>query len=365
MINKLFLSAVCALSMSTMAAQSFDDGDVIYDFKPYNYLQFQAGVGHTVGEVDFFDLLSPAAQVGWGRQFSPVQGMRLSFGGWQGRGGWVNPYRKFKFNFLALNADYVVSITNLFYGWQPERRFNLNAFAGLAGNLVFDNDDVYPVGRAGLIADYRLTDRLSLNLEANANITSDDFNSKHGSKADWYFNGLLGLNYRFGKGYTKTYRELEPELIIVEICSVCESPVDECPYFGQHPLCEVCGRYIDDCEYCGNHPTPERPPVEYNIFFEKNKAIITDEQAVKMQEMADYLNTYPEATISLVGYADAATGNARVNARISKERAAAVAKYLVEQCGISVERISADWKGDTIQPFATNDDNRVCICVSK
>ena len=45
----------------------------------------------------------------------------------------------------------------------------------------------------------------------------------------------------------------------------------------------------------------------------------------------------------------------------------AVSRYgdLVEQCGISVERISADWKGDTIQPFATNEDNRVCICVSK
>ena len=59
-MKKFFLSIVCALSISTMGAQTYVDGDTTYEFKPYNYLQFQASAGFILGEIDFSDLLSPA-----------------------------------------------------------------------------------------------------------------------------------------------------------------------------------------------------------------------------------------------------------------------------------------------------------------
>lgn len=373
----------------TAFAQTYEDGDTTYEFQPYNYLQFQAGLGHTFGEIDFSDLLSPAAAISWGRQFSPVMGMRVGLSGFQGKGGWVNPYNDYKYNYVALNADAMFNITNMFRQWKPFQKFNLSAFVGIAGNLAFNNDEaidleaqhfhsvnenfshlwdgskLLPVGRAGIVADFRCTDRVSLNVEVNGNITTDHYNSKHAKNADFYFNGLVGLTYKLGNGYKKTVREPEPEPAPVAMCAVCGKTVDDCAYHGNHPKCATCGKYIDDCEYHGNHPAPKAEPMIRNIFFEKNKDIISNEEAVKIQEIAAFLNGHADAKVALVGYADVKTGNAKINSKLSQKRAAAVAKFLQEKCHIDASRITEDYKGDTVQPFAVNEENRVCICIAE
>ena len=68
--------------------------------------------------------------------------------------------------------------------------------------------------------------------------------------------------------------------------------------------------------------------------------------------------------LSLVGYADKETGNPRINGKLSEERAKAVKAALVKR-GVAADRINADWKGDTIQPFANNEDNRVVIVIGE
>lgn len=40
-------------------------------------------------------------------------------------------------------------------------------------------------GRLGLGCDLRLNDRLSINIEGNANLLSDKFNSKKAGNCDW------------------------------------------------------------------------------------------------------------------------------------------------------------------------------------
>jgi len=49
--------------------------------------------------------------------------------------------------------------------------------------------------------------------------------------------------------------------------------------------------------------------------------------------------------------------------QISKKRAEAVAKVLIDKFGINKSRLTVSYKGDTVQPFAKNDDNRVTIFV--
>ena len=68
-------------------------------FKPHSYLQLQGGAAHTLGEADFMDLISPAAAVNLGYNFSPVFGMRIGASGWQGKGGWVSPAQLYSFKF--------------------------------------------------------------------------------------------------------------------------------------------------------------------------------------------------------------------------------------------------------------------------
>ena len=68
--------------------------------------------------------------------------------------------------------------------------------------------------------------------------------------------------------------------------------------------------------------------------------------------------------MELVGYADKATGTPARNMYMSKARAEVVKKKMLE-LGVPAERISASHVGDTVQPFAENDMNRVIICTVK
>ena len=46
---------------------------------------------------------------------------------------------------------------------------------------------------------------------------------------------------------------------------------------------------------------------------------------------------------------------------LSQRRAEAVKKALIDNYGVSADNIVIDFKGDTVQPFATNEWNRVAI----
>ena len=83
----------------------------------------------------------------------------------------------------------------------------------------------------------------------------------------------------------------------------------------------------------------------------------------KVFEVAIFLNQHPNAKVMVTGYADKGTGNPTINARLGKQRAKAVRDALVRICDIDPSRIITDSKGDTEQPFAENDKNRVTVCI--
>ena len=90
----------------------------------------------------------------------------------------------------------------------------------------------------------------------------------------------------------------------------------------------------------------------------------TVDQAPKVAELVNYLKKYPKAKVVLTGYADKATGNAYINARLAEKRAATVSQALQAE-GIAADRITTDSKGDTVQPFEKIADNRVTICIAE
>ena len=85
----------------------------------------------------------------------------------------------------------------------------------------------------------------------------------------------------------------------------------------------------------------------------------------KVEDIAAYLNKYPEAKVAITGYADKKTGNAKINEKLAKKRSQIVADLLVNKFGIDSSRITVDSKGDTVQPYEQNDLNRVSICVAE
>ena len=101
-----------------------------------------------------------------------------------------------------------------------------------------------------------------------------------------------------------------------------------------------------------------------NVFFRLGRYQVRAAQQQAIQEIVTWAKANPKASISLVGYADKGTGSARVNQAISEHRARSVKNALVRQ-GIDASRITIDAKGDTVQPFAENDLNRVVVVVSE
>ena len=102
-----------------------------------------------------------------------------------------------------------------------------------------------------------------------------------------------------------------------------------------------------------------------DIFFTINSFKVRDTEAEKIKDIADYLNANPRAKVEVTGYADAGTGNNRINDRLAKQRADVVVKTLMNDYNISANRIYFDSKGSRVQPFAENDLNRVTICIAE
>lgn len=78
-----------------------------------------------------------------------------------------------------------------------------------------------------------------------------------------------------------------------------------------------------------------------------DKSNIEDGQKPHIEKFAQYLKDNKEAKVMLTGYADKETAYPEYNMRLSKKRVNSVKKYLVENCGISEDRIETNAKGDT------------------
>lgn len=256
-------------------------------FKPHWFIQMQAGGAHTVGEAKFTDLISPAAAINVGYQFAPAWRVRVGASGWQAKGRWVSPQQDYQYKYLQGSADIISDLSTLFCGFNPKRVFNGYAFVGVGLNHAFDNDEAnaldtrgyqmeylwkdsknFVSGRLGLGCNLRLNDCLAINIEGNANILSDKFNSKKAGNADWQFNALVGLNIKFGKDYTKTkpvYYEAEP--VVVEQPK--PAPVVEQPKPKQEVVVAQ--------------------PMKQDVFFALNSAKIQDDQKAKIDALVEYL----------------------------------------------------------------------------
>lgn len=378
-IKNILMATLLVVGANSANAQQKTE----YVFQPHWYVSAQGGAQYTLGEVSFGDLISPNVQASVGYNFNPIVGLRLGVNAWQSKAGLKGTYSleeiPFEYNwkqkYVAPNLDVVVNLSNLIAGFNPERLVSVGIFAGIGANIGFDNgagavsaeiSSLYPKwvgpngqniahvwngtkcrvqGRAGANVDFRLSGRVSLGVEVNANILSDHYNSKHAPNADWYFNALAGVKVNLGKTYTKKVVEVVPETKTVE--RVVEKVVEK---IVEKPA------VIDTANIV--------MPLRRDIFFTISSTGLTIAEKARVEEIVEYMTKYPQTKVSITGYADKGTGRAAGNLKLSEKRAAIVAEYLKSK-GIAADRITTSFKGDTEQPYDINDLNRVSICIAK
>lgn len=380
-MKKAILSCLMLVAGLTASAQE-QKGTTEYVFEPHWYVQVQPlGVQYTLGERDFKDLLSYNVQATVGRQFTKLWGARLAVNAWQSKAGSQyetnNKEYGWKWNYIAPSIDGTLNLSNLVAGFNPNRVFNLTAFAGLGLNIGFSNGEaatantqikndlgfnnvnstyqplaylwdgtkVRLFGQFGLNGDFKINDAWSINVELAANTLNDKYNSKKAGNWDWYFNALAGIKYNFGKTYsTRFIPAPEPEIRYVE--KIVEKIV-EVPAPAPAETAATAAE-----------------PLRRDIFFQIGRTVIRKSEQQKVKDVVEYLKANPEAKVNVTGYADAGTGNDRINDRLAAGRADVVVKAL-KKAGISASRISYDSKGARVQPFADNDSNRVSIVIAE
>ena len=374
-VKTLLAASLLAAGTMTAAAQATytDQEGNDYQFKKHLFLDLQAGGQYTLGEGKFGDMLSPNFQIGLGYQFSPAFAMRLQANGLQSRGGWSG-YRdkvgdqpftaKYKFNYVAPGLDFMLNLSNLFCGWNPNRVLNVTAFLGAGVNVAYGNDEVQdiaanlqnlnnynlqylwdgtkarPFGRGGVDISIRVSKGVSIMLEGNANVLTDKYNSKKAGNSDWYFNALAGVRINLGKS-KKSHPYQEP---------VQPAPVVE-------------NKYVEPTPAPQPEVKKEKEEIRRDIHFKINSSVVNQAGKDKIKELADFMKNHEDAKLTIVGYADKNTGTAAYNKRISERRALSVFNILTKEYGIQAHHISYTFKGDVEQPFPSNDDNRVAICV--
>lgn len=362
----LSLSTITALGQTTSSRQNHEEDKSV--FNPHWYMQVQAGAAQTVGETGLENLISPAAALSAGYKFTPLWGIRAGVSGWQAKGTWAVLPDAYEFNYLQGNVDATLDLSNLFCHYNSKRFFNAYMFVGVGINGAFNNDDAVALGDAGYRGEYlwtgkkafvagrgglgvnmRLSNCVFFNIEANANVLSDKFNSKKASNADWQFNALAGLTFKFGKSNKKTRVQHEDAPLPVEVAR------EEVKEVKKESVVLVEEKKVEVKE--------EVKPWTENIFFKINSAVIRSSEENKLQNLISFLKKNSEVRITVCGYADAATGTEAINMRLSKERAFAVAKALKDK-GIAADRIKVDFKGDKVQPFSNMEENRVAICMA-
>lgn len=348
--------AVMAMAIGTGVAYA-GEGNSEKDYRPYPHMFFGLNGGAQVSftHYDFSKLITPSYGVSFGAYFNPVVGARLHVSGYENKGGIKSLNETYDFNTVTGSADLLLNVTNMFRS-DKDRVFNLILLGGVGLAGAWDNDDFhalaakaaenYPMAwqdrrlshnvRLGMQLDFNIAKHFGLNLELAANNRSDRINSKTTDRNDWAATASLGLIFKFGQKKTEKMAE-EPVPVAEEWATRTDTV------------------WYDDITY---RDVPEKVTYEDNIYYKIR--LSEPDPASKIQKIADFVKAHKNCSVQVTAYADKATGTPELNMQYSKERAEKVVAALVK-AGVSRSVITSEYKGDTVQPFAENDKNRVAI----
>ncbi|MFD1383451.1 OmpA family protein [Rhodanobacter aciditrophus] len=225
------------------------------------------------------------------------------------------------------------------YHFVNESNFTPYVAAGLGATNYSDNvdGDGNTQFNAGGGIKYAMTNNLALRADYRVlEDLEDDYTDQVAT---------LGLQMTFGgsdKSATQVVATNDTEITQVE-----EEPVQEVVEPTPEPV-------ITQIE-----PEPEPEPVQptrtvlpYNVEFAFDSAAVSQSSYPEIQEIAAHLNAHPDQIAQIQGYSDG-TGKPEYNLELSEKRAKSVADVLVEDFGISSDRIETIGYGEQ-NPLVAN-----------
>lgn len=353
------------------------------------FLEIQGGVGmlpfgEANNKASLTDRIYPIVQLGLGQWHEPWFATRVQLGGWNMKGfvmdaaGTNQAYNNL---FAVAHYDFMFDVVNYFAKYNAKRVFHLVPYVGLGAGYkhhtttggafgdVFDatkrvagatTNDFGGVVDAGVIFKFRLGRRVDLNLEAQMLATKTNMMGTSWKKqgADFMAFATAGLGFNLGKPEWDVLTPMDWALVNDLNGQINNLRAENAELAKRPASCPECP------EVEPSQTTEVKTVVSNVVYFRIASAKIDQNQYINIYNTARYA-LENNSKIYVVGYADEATGNPNINMTLSERRAKAVAKALVEKYGVSEDMIEVDFKGDTVQPYETNEWNRVVIMTAE
>ena len=288
---------------------------------------------------------APGFSVAVGKWFTPGLGLRTKFQGVWGRQ--VYDDVKHARHMWTLNENVLFNLSNMLYGYNPERVWNFVPFLGGGINRNCSDNNYAMNLSFGVLNTFRVSNKVGINFELGWNYAEEDFDGISAGKGSRIWEGKdnrlyaeVGLTFNLGKAtWEKT-----PDVDAIKALS--QSQIDALNAQLNDANAENARLKNLLAEKKNEAPATVKnySNAPMSVFFNINKATVASRKdLVNVKGLADYAK---ENNVNLVvtGYADSATGSAAYNQKLSERRAETVANELVKM-GVSRDQITTEGKG--------------------
>ena len=318
-------------------------------------------------QMKFGDRISPALDIAIGKWITPEVGVRLMYTGWSLNGatqdealGNGNPLSNKPWHgywlyeqevkYFNLHGDVLFNLSNLLCGYNPKRVWNCSPYLGLGWMRVYNGKTTSEIGaNLGIHNAFRLSDALDLNLDVRASLVNDDFDGERGGRSEeGILSATVGLTYKFKpRGWKQkvitVYNETELDRLRTQMNELNAEnerlknvPVDTVKTVTTEVLLK---EVVAPCM----------------VVFPINKSELSQDARVNLGMFAENVKKADKGIVyTITGYADAGTGNKYINEKLSKDRANAVYRCLVDEFGIAESQLKIDYKGGVENMFYDN-----------
>ncbi|MEG1563625.1 MAG: OmpA family protein [Bacteroides sp.] len=318
--------------------------------------------------------ITPLIHVSVGKLFNPTWGVRAQVAGmWStlnskhlngvgsvdGQEVWYKIKNK---RYFTLRADAMYNLTNAIVGYNPDRLFSLSVFAG--PGLTFaktygekqDKMNALINGSLGLAGQFNVSKCIDINVEARGEVSPSIFGKYSSAYTDGAVSLTAGITYTFGgKNFTSCGAKVDQSGINDELnkyrSDLSQTQADLAA--AKNALNNVkptVKEVVKETTVVGAHA----------IFFKLGKSVIDDYGMVNIKLAAKLLKANPNLKYKVAGYADKATGNAKLNQNLSEKRAQAVYDALIKE-GVSKDQLELVGFGGTADMFGKSFLNRVVL----
>ena len=356
----LIVLAMCGLTMGAKAQETTTDPVLKYsvatnsfwsnwfiqvgaDWNAY-YSNEEHGQGLSHSPFKGFRAM-PGFSVAVGKWFTPGLGLRTKFQGLWGRQ--VYDDVKHTRHMWTLNENVLFNLSNMLYGYNPDRVWNFVPFIGGGINRNCC-DNCYAMNLSfGVLNTFRVSKKVGINFELGWNYAEEDFDGISEGKGSRIWEGKdnrlyaeLGLTFNLGKATWEKTPDVEA------IKALSQSQIDALNAQLNDANAENARLKSLLAEKKDEAPAAVKnySNAPMSVFFNINKATVASRKdLVNVKGLADFAKEN-NTNLVVTGYADSATGSAAYNQKLSERRAETVANELVKM-GVSRDQITTEGKG--------------------